>query len=492
MNELEGSNPSLPTTIKRMTISAIIRAGNTILDIVKHITLVSMIGLAACAVTYFLLFQWLSYQGHLELLRYLPAILSVIGFMYAIYRAVPVLEDFWGLKRTRINTDHPLCMYAAIAMWMIFVNSLIFAFGFQIESGVSFHVMLENFFGRYGNDTEHYIAIAQRWYQNTLDDHRLLIVFFPFYSVLIRLMHFISPSYMFAAYAVSNIFAFAGGVMFYKLAALITNAREARIAVKFLLIFPSAFFLFVPLTEGLFLFLSVAVIYYAIKAKYIHVFVFGLLVTLTRSVGVLLIIPVACEAIKQSLENIRARSGDSPDTLQEAHIRPILIRNDFYKFASLLAFPFGMGIYLLINYMVYGNATQFMVFQAEHWHQIMYYFWNTITYLTYHMFLGHTNWIIGVSLPGVIVFWLTLTFIIYGANKIRPSLTLYALAYFIFAFGPTWLMSGPRYVTVLFPLAFVAAKIAGMKKSYNLILTIAYLTMFALYFNEFIRDNFVF
>jgi len=521
MNETQAP----PSAVKRLALTAVMRTANIITGVFQNITIISIVGFAACAVGYVLFFQWLSYQewmhysdllpyyellsyqellpyqeyrsyyelqtyqGFLNFRRHLPALLSVIGFMYAIYKIVPVLEDFWGLKRTRINTNHPLCMYAAITMWVIFINSIIFAFGYQIENGAAFHVMLENFFGRYGNDTPHYIAIARDWYQDTLCDHRLVIVFFPLYSILIRIMYFISPSYMFAAYIISNIFAIASGVIFYKLAALVTNEKEARLAVKFLFIFPSALFLFVPLTESLFLFLSIAVIYYTIKSKYIAVFVFGLLATLTRSVGMLLIIPVAYEAISQLITTYRANAHDNTPAEIAWHG---LTRKDFAKFACLLAFPLGMGIYLLINFMVYGSATQFMVFQADHWGQNMYYFWHTITYLTSDVFTSYINWVIGVSLPGVIAFWLTLALIIYGANKIRPSLTLYALAYFIFAFGPTWLMSGPRYAMVLFPLAFVAAKFAGTKKGYNLVLTIAYLVMFVLYFHEFIRDNFVF
>ena len=454
----------------------------SILNIIEHLTIVSLTGIAFCAVGYFLFFQWLSYQEYLELRRVMPAMLSVIGFMYAIYKAVPVLEDFWGLKRSRINTNHPLCVYAAIAMWLVLVNSVIIAFGYSIEGGVPFHMMLQNFFGRYENDTHHYIGIAQRWYQNTHDEHRLFIVFFPIYPILIRVVYFISPSYLFAAYVVSNIFALAGGIMFYKLAACVTDTKEARLAVKFLLIFPSAFFLFVPMTESLFLFLSVAVVYYAIKGKYQWVFVLVLMAALTRSVGILLIIPVACELIGQ----MRQEHKDSQDALIN------ILRKYMFGLASLLAFPLGIGIYLIINYVVYGSATQFLVFQEYYWDQALYFFWHTITYLTGDMFTAYHNWVIGVSLPGVIVFWLCLALIIYGARKLRPSLTLYAMAYFIFAFGPTWLMSGPRYVMVLFPLALAAAKIAGIKKGYNLFLTIAYLTMFMLYFHEFIRDNFVF
>lgn len=454
-----------------------------IADIIEHITLVSIMGVAAGTVVYFLFFQWLSYQPYLDFRRYLPALLSVIGFMYAIYKAVPILEDFWGLKRSRINTSHPFCVYVAIFLWLVFINSIVIAFGYQIESGVAFHVMLENFFGRYGNDTPHYIAIAQRWYENTLCDHRVNIVFFPFYSILIRVVYFFTPSYMFAAYVLSNFFALASGIMFYKLVVAITSSDEARLAVKFLYILPSAFFFFVPLTESLFLFLSVAVMYYALKGKYLWVFVFGLMASLTRSVGVLLVVPVACELISKLRQDVK------PVEIETHH----RINGQIWrKFLCLLAFPLGIGIYLLINHMVYGSATQFMVIQREHWFQSMYYFWNTITYLTNQISTASTSWVIGISIPGVIAFWLSLTLIIYGATKIRVSLTLYAMAYFVFAFGPTWLMSGPRYVAVLFPIALAAAKIASIKKSYNLMLTIAYISMFILYFHEFVRDNFVF
>ncbi|MCL2571858.1 MAG: hypothetical protein FWE11_05600 [Defluviitaleaceae bacterium] len=440
----------------------------TILEIVDNISIVAMIGIGSCAVIYFLFFQWLGYQEAMEFRRHLPALFSVIAFMYGVYRTVPVLEDFWGLTRTRINITHPICVYIGIGLWVLFLNSLIIAFGYDPENIVPFHMILENFFGRYGNDTPHYISIAQRWYENSLCEHRLNIVFFPLYSIFIRVIYFVSPSYMFAAWAVSNFFAVASGVMFYKLVLLLANEKEARLAVKFLYILPSAFFFIVPLTESLFLFLSIGVIYYVLKGKHVHVFAFGLLATLTRSAGALLFIPVACELLRG------------------------FNRKDIAKFACLLAFPLGMGIYLLINFMVYGNATQFMVYQYENWDQSLYFFWHTINYLMAHMFEYGRDWAVGLAGPGVIAFGLTLGIIVYGANKIRVSLTMFALGYFIFAFGPTWLLSGPRYAAVLFPLALVGAKIASKKKGYNLVLTIAYLVLFALYFHEFVVDNFVF
>ncbi|MCL2527862.1 MAG: hypothetical protein FWE42_05515 [Defluviitaleaceae bacterium] len=482
------------------------------IEIVDHITIISIIGVAACAVGYFLFFQWLAYSSPsqavpaydtiapglplttqpvpvvLNFRSFLPALLSVIGFMYAIFRTIPVLEDFWGLQRTRINTQHPICVYIAIGMWLVFMNSLMIAFGHQLEFGASFPAILENFFGRYGNDTEHYIAIAQRWYQNTLDEHRLVIVFFPFYSILIRIMYFVSPTYLFAAWFISNAFAYASGVMLYKLARLITEESEARNVVKFIFIFPSAFFFFVPLTESLFLFLSVAVLYYTIKEKYVHVFIFGLMAALTRSAGLLLIIPVACELIRQLIADYRA---DESHQNFSAFWHTVRFKYPV-RLLSLTSFLLGISIYLFINYAVYGSATQFMVFQEENWYQSLYYFWHTITYLFDAAADFRSDWAIGLAIPGVIVFGLVLGLTAYGAKHIRVSFTLYALAYFIFAFGPTWLMSGPRYAAVLFPIAFVAAKIAGKKKGYNLVLTIAYLVMFALYFHEFVRDNFVF
>lgn len=524
------------------------------IDIVDHLTIIAIIGVAACAVIYFLFFQWLAYQdiwllaqayealqgvidpapGHglahgladliapgitaqdlvaqgliepppLDFRRVLPAMLSVTVFMYAVYRAVPILEDFWGLKRSRINTDHPLCVYIAIGLWLFFINSIMIAFGHQLEFGASFPGILENFFGRYGNDTPHYIAIAQRWYQYTDCSHQRVIVFFPLYAVLIRIMYFVSPSDMFAAWFVSNAFAFASGVMFYKLAGLLTSEKEARLAVKFLFILPSAFFLFVPLTESLFLFLSAAVIYYTLKEKYVHVFIFGLLAALTRSAGVLLIIPVACEIIRQVVDAYRAECGEYCDAVESADIKEIadsdeshrsfaqwITKKELSRFICLTSFLLGIGIYLLINLIVYGSATQFMIYQEEYWGQTLYFFWHTITYLVDSVLNSGREWVIGLAFPGVIAFSLALVMTAIGAKKIRVSLTLYAMAYFIFAFGPTWLMSGPRYAAVLFPIALVAAKIAGMKKGYNLVLTIAYLTMFALYFHEFMRDNFVF
>jgi len=468
---------------------------NALSEVIAHLSIVALVAIATLAMGYFMFFNWLARQEYLQLLRYMPAMLSFFGFVYAILRTVPVLENFWGLTRSRINTQHPWCVYIAIGLWLIFINSIIFAFGYQIGPGVSFNGIVENYYGRYTNDTPHYIEIAQRWYENSNDCHRFHIVFFPLYPILIRLVAFISPGYIFAAWFISNVFAFASGVLFYKLAGLVTDESEARLAVKYLFIFPSAFFFFVPLTESLFLFLSVAVIYYTLKEKYVHVFIFGLLVSLTRSAGLLLFVPVACEVIRQvilayrKMELAAAKDSAQPTPIS---IPRWLIGHHKFKLLALSSFFIGLVIYLLINLAVYGNATQFIIFQREHWSQNLYFFWNTITTLNTNLTAFHSGWALSVGIPGIIAFWLTLGLIIYGARKLRVSFTLYIMAYFIFSFGVTWLMSGPRYASVLFPLALTTAKLSGKHKWLNIMITIAYLVMFVLYFDLFIQDRWIF
>jgi len=43
-----------------------------------------------------------------------------------------------------------------------------------------------------------------------------------------------------------------------------------------------------------------------------------------------------------------------------------------------------------------------------------------------------------------------------SAKKLRPAYTAWFICYFVICYGTTWLLSGPRYMAVFFPLAIAA------------------------------------
>ena len=70
-------------------------------------------------------------------------------------------------------------------------------------------------------DTSHYLNIAERGYSDTsIGERGLLIVFFPFYPLLIKLFAPVLQNYLFSALLVSNLSYVIASIYLYKLASL--------------------------------------------------------------------------------------------------------------------------------------------------------------------------------------------------------------------------------------------------------------------------------
>jgi Gpi18-like mannosyltransferase len=218
--------------------------------------------------------------------------------------------------------------------------------------------------------------------------------------------------------------------------------REGALrAVKYLAILPSAFFFSAPMSDSLFLLLSVSCIYFARKKRYLISCALGALAAFTRSLGLTLLAPVCFELVADLIRE--AKSGGK---------RKFLIH-----FPALLLIPCGFALYLYINYRVSGNPFQYAVYQREHWSQSLGYFWNTASYQISYAILSLKNgepWkFLGLWLPNLVFTFGSLAVMIAAARRVRPSYTAYFIAYFIVSVGVTWLLSAPRYLAALFPLS---------------------------------------
>src|SRR5579884_1358431 len=146
-------------------------------------------------------------------------------------------------------------------------------------------------------DATHYQFLAQWGYHNWGGgDASNLIVFFPFYPLLIATTHIIFRlNFLHCAYLVSTIFSFLAAIMFYKLVLLDENKETASLAVLMLFIFPAALFLHLPYTESLFIFLVTSTFYFLRTKRYIVAFIMAMFATATRTQGVALIPAILVE-----------------------------------------------------------------------------------------------------------------------------------------------------------------------------------------------------
>lgn len=290
-------------------------------------------------------------------------------------------------------------------------------------------------------DSPSYLGIAQNWYV-TEGDPRFHIVFFPLYPLCIRALSYLTGGNLFAAaLAVSNLCAMGGGILLYELATLDLPRREALYLTLLGMLLPGAMFLGAPMTESLFLLLSLACAYCARRQRFWLAGLFAALAGFTRSVGVLLAALMAFEMLTALMRDGNWQAGR-------------ILR---YLGCLLLA-CLGTLAYLLVNYQVTGSAFTFLTYQREHWSQSLGFFFNTAAYQTENLLAalaaGEARNAFGLFLPNLLCSFGALGIMLPAVRKVRPSYGAYFLLYFAVAIGCTWLLSAPRYLAVCFPLAF--------------------------------------
>ncbi|HHY83356.1 MAG TPA: hypothetical protein GX505_11885 [Clostridiales bacterium] len=327
-------------------------------------------------------------------------------------------------------------------------------------------------------DSASYLTIAESWYAKTGEWDRLVqLVFLPGYPILIRIVNiFFVGNYLYSAMIISAL-AFAGaGTMMYRLLRLDYSHEEAVRALKFLCILPGAFFFASPMTESLYLFLSVSCFYCLRKKDWFSACALGGMASFTRSLGLVLFVPVLFEMISHDIKENPLNTN--------VGIKRIM------KYANLLLILFGFGCYLLVNYQVSGNPFQFLIYQKEHWHQSLGLFFNTVSYQTDYAVrcLAEKNYhnFIGLWLPNLFCIFTGLGLMLAAVKKMRPSYTAYYMVYYVIAMGATWLLSAPRYHIALLPLP-VALSVISRKRWVEEALTVAYTILYVLYSYAFVN-----
>lgn len=317
----------------------------------------------------------------------------------------------------------------------------------------------------YKVDSVLFLNIAQNGYVSYGDD-RFLIVFYPLYPLLIKLISIIgcNLNLFVAGLIVSTLSLIMACVYIYKLGLLEFNDKEIAFnSMKFLLIFPFSFFLGLVFSDGLFLALAIATFYYIRKRKWFLAGVFGGLASLTRNFGILLLIPAVIEylAATRFLDKLKTNNWKQ-------------IFKDFITQGSYLFFiVLGQGVYLAINKVVTGDWFTFVKYQREHWNNgFSLNIVNNLTTYVYNAFDwkpadAGTLWI---PLIFLVVIVILLSF--YAMRKIRLSYIAYTLAYLITCLCATWLISFPRYSLGLFPVYIILALLAAKSRTNNFWITL--------------------
>lgn len=382
-------------------------------------------------------------------------------------RFVPGWMDFWrkGPSSPAETGDEPphigLKLFLSLLGYVLFILLLTYLLRVSAGYGGSFKNYLSFWTCA---DSAHYLDIARDGYLSVGSIDRLVqLVFLPGYPLAVRLMQVFVGDYLYAGLLVSAL-SFAGaGWVIYRLSRLDMDHDGALRTVKYLCLMPGAFFFAAPMSESLFLLLCALCVYCARKGCWLAGCLFGALAAFTRSLGLMLFVPLFFELVSSL-----GKEGK---------------RHSLRRFAALLLIPLGFGVYCAVNYVVSGDPFKFMEYQREHWGQQMGFFFNTASYQLQQA-VGCARidlpMLLGLWLPNLLCIFGSLSAMLVGAKRLRPSYCAWFIAYFVIAIGATWLLSAPRYLAALIPLPMALSSLSERAWADN-VLTVL-LSLFSLFY----------
>jgi len=284
-------------------------------------------------------------------------------------------------------------------------------------------------------DSRHYLDIARDWYLSEGPKDRLVqLVFLPGYPLLVRAAALVTGDALHAGLLASALCFAAAGVVLYRLLRLEHDHRAALRGLVFLCLLPGSFFFAAPMSESLFLLLSLGCLYLARKGRWGPACLCGGLAAFTRSLGLTLLAPLVLELVHDAVRN-----------------RPGRCKTGLRALALLLV-PLGFAAYLWVNWRVAGDPFRFLVYQREHWGQRLGLFFNTAAYQT-ELALDSARvnppYFWGLWLPNLLCSFAAPAILCAAAKRLRASGLCWALGYYVLAIGPTWLLSAPRYLAAL-------------------------------------------
>jgi hypothetical protein len=281
--------------------------------------------------------------------------------------------------------------------------------------------------------------------------------FFPGFPVSVRLVDLvpgIGP--LGAGVLVANVAALAALLLLHALTRFELGAEAARRAVLFAALFPTAFFLYAPYSESLFLLASVAAFWFARRDRWAWAALAGAVAAATRSVGVLLVFALAVEALAQY------RRG-----------RPLLPR-----LAAAAAVAVGPLIYVAWWQWRYADAWAPLdaqrAWRPDGVHQPI----EVIVGAVQFAWRYQTWWLLDLLVVAIAVAGIAI-----AARRIPLAYTVYAAASLVLPMllplASRPLLSMPRFAAVLFPASWGWALAAGSRRPPETAILVAFTGGFA-------------
>jgi hypothetical protein len=355
---------------------------------------------------------------------------------------------------SRPDADVNLWIPIALALLMT-LGSYVVAYG-----GVMLHAdrVPESLFDMWHRwDAVHYIQIARDGY-STDPEKLFLIVWPPLYPWLVRAFGTVVPDIHLAGLVVSLVSYVGATTLLYRLVAQDFPERVAARTVLYLAIFPTAYFLHAAYSEALFLLLVLGSFYAARRERWAWAGALGALATFTRITGFGLIPALLVEYLIQKRFRLRE------------------IRADVLYLALV---PLGFGVYMLVNYVVLGDAVAFLEIAQDRHFKYLSAPWIGIERVwATAMGSGPRGQLI-ITVYEVALGLAALAVALVAAFRLRLSYVVFVLlAWANFGFN-SWWISTARYLLVLFP-AFILLALWGERRPVHWLICFSFFTSYTI------------
>lgn len=314
-------------------------------------------------------------------------------------------------------------------------------------------------------DATHYLRLAENGYSGE-GDARFSIVFYPLYPWLVRAVAFVCRSYFWAALLVSGGASICAGLLLRRLVELDQPEKVARLAVWFLLIFPTAYFLHIGYTESLFLALVLGGVLAARMQFWAVAGVLGALACSTRVNGLLLV----------------------PTLLVEAWLQYRLTRRIDWRWLWIAVLPLGFAVYLFLNYHATGDPFAFSPIMEKTWYKKITFPWVGIR----DVWLRIPGFNLTEGLMEFIFIVFSFLCTVWCWVKLRPTYAVWMTFNWLLINSTTYVVSVPRYCLTLFPIFILLARLAAKRPMAGRIITVASLLLLALFAMKFAHGTWAF
>lgn len=308
-------------------------------------------------------------------------------------------------------------------------------------------------------DSGWYSYIAQHGYPSTPDFQG--VAFFPLFPYILRAFYLILPAswYFFEGVIINHLIFLLALVPVWLYAERVGGRPVARRTLFLLCIFPAALFFNAIYTEALFLLFSALTLVLFQRDRFGSAGVAGFFACLTRSFGVFL---AASGLIYAAIYWFRRRES---------------LGRTVWRIATLALIPLGIVVFMLMQLDIYGDPTLFLKVQsAAGWSHVKVFplvsLYHAIDYSLYHHSLTVINFMDAVN-TGALAIALVLGIVLLRSD---PAGAVYSLLSVLLVLatpsGGDTLMSGARYVAVLFPIFVMLGRWAERRWFFGLLTAI--------------------